>query len=304
MSVKQALLALLEQEPMYGYQLRTEFELRTGGTWPLNVGQVYTTLTRLERDGLVEGAGADAEDHPMYRLTEAGREEVSSWFTTPVSRTQPPRDELAIKLALAVTVPGVDVARVIQQQRSATMHALQDYTRLKRCGSRGPPRPGVGRWRGAWSSTPSSSRPRPRSAGWTTARPGCGVPRRTVRSPRRLVPRPPRPPRPPAPPPRARRPCDERSPAPRHRHPHPRRRRHRGPCPARGVVHRPRRRTRRRDGPVGLRQVHAADPGRRTRRSRPRLGQRRGRRPRDSSATRAAPGCGVRRSATSSRTST
>src|SRR5690349_4937144 len=53
MSVRQALLALLEEGPMYGYQLRSEFERRTGATWPLNVGQVYTTLTRLERDGLV-----------------------------------------------------------------------------------------------------------------------------------------------------------------------------------------------------------------------------------------------------------
>lgn len=132
MSVRQALLALLEQGPMYGYQLRTEFEQRTGSTWPLNVGQVYTTLARLERDGLVEGTGADDEGHVIYRATEAGRAEVSAWFTTPVPRTQPPRDELAIKLALAVTVPGVDVGTVIQQQRSATMAALQDYTRLKR----------------------------------------------------------------------------------------------------------------------------------------------------------------------------
>ena len=134
MSVRQALLALLEQEPMYGYQLRAEFEQRTGATWPLNVGQVYTTLTRLERDGLVEGAGADDEGHVIYRVTDAGRDEVAQWFTTPVARTQPPRDELAIKLALAVTVPGVDVGRVIQQQRTATMTALQDYTRLKRRG--------------------------------------------------------------------------------------------------------------------------------------------------------------------------
>ncbi|WP_435746209.1 PadR family transcriptional regulator [Nocardioides sp. SYSU DS0663] len=134
MSVKQALLALLEQGPMYGYQLRSEFEQRTGATWPLNVGQVYTTLTRLERDGLVEGAGEDGEGHVVYRITDPGREEVAAWFTTPVARTQPPRDELAIKLALAVTVPGVDVGAVIQQQRSATMTALQDYTRLKRTG--------------------------------------------------------------------------------------------------------------------------------------------------------------------------
>ncbi|WP_370039864.1 PadR family transcriptional regulator [Nocardioides sp.] len=142
MSVKHALLSLLEQEPMYGYQLRQEFEARTGGTWPLNVGQVYTTLTRLERDGLVEPAAHDeaaeqsgdtqTQTQVRYRLTEAGRDEVATWFTTPVTRTQPARDELAIKLALAVTAPGVDVGTLIQRQRSASMQALQDYTRLKR----------------------------------------------------------------------------------------------------------------------------------------------------------------------------
>jgi DNA-binding PadR family transcriptional regulator len=131
-SVRNALLALLEQGPRYGYQLRAEFEHHTGGTWPLNVGQVYTTLGRLERDGLVKGQGDDDEGHVVYAVTEAGRDEVDAWFATPVARSQPPRDELAIKLALAVTVPGVDVGAVIQQQRSATMTALQDYTRLKR----------------------------------------------------------------------------------------------------------------------------------------------------------------------------
>jgi DNA-binding PadR family transcriptional regulator len=131
MSVRQGLLALLEQGPMYGYQLRAEFEARTGATWPLNVGQVYTTLARLERDGLVEAAGTDDEGHVFYGATEAGRAEVATWFATPVSRTTPPRDELAIKLAMAVTVPGVDVRAVVQGQRTATIRALQDYTRLK-----------------------------------------------------------------------------------------------------------------------------------------------------------------------------
>ena len=144
MTVRNALLALLEQGPMYGYQLRAEFERRTGATWPLNVGQVYTTLARLERDGFVAGeTGADDEGsvtRVMYVATAAGREEAAAWFTTPVARTQPPRDELAIKLALAVTVPGVDVGTVIQQQRSATMTALQDYTRLKRNGGDAGPR--------------------------------------------------------------------------------------------------------------------------------------------------------------------
>lgn len=132
MSVKHALLSLLEQGPRYGYQLRGEFEEHTGATWPLNVGQVYTTLQRLERDGLVSGTGDDDQGRPMYAVTDAGRDATAEWFRVPVERTQPPRDELAIKLALAVTVPGVDVSTVIQAQRTATMTAMQDYTRLKR----------------------------------------------------------------------------------------------------------------------------------------------------------------------------
>ena len=146
MSIRQAMLAILEQGPMYGYQLRAEFEQRTGETWPLNIGQVYTTLTRLERDGMVEVVDHGGDDDPAgddrhvsYRATEAGRSEVSEWFATPVPRSQPPRDELAIKLAIAVTLPGVDVGTIIQRQRSATIAALQDYTRLKRSGRAASP---------------------------------------------------------------------------------------------------------------------------------------------------------------------
>ncbi|GAA2819789.1 helix-turn-helix transcriptional regulator [Kitasatospora paracochleata] len=131
MSIRHGLLALLDQGPRYGYQLRTEFEARTGATWPLNVGQVYTTLGRLERDGLIAPAGEDDEGHLFYAVTEEGRAELRRWFDTPVPRTNPPRDELAIKLAMAVTVPGVDVALVLQAQRRHSMQALQDYTRLK-----------------------------------------------------------------------------------------------------------------------------------------------------------------------------
>ncbi len=132
MSVKQGLLALLAQEPMYGARLRTEFEARTGGTWPLNVGQVYTTLARLERDGFVEPlGGADDEGRIAYALTDSGRAEISRWWLTPVTRESTPRDELVIKLALAVTLPGIDVPRVVQTQRTATLKHLRDLTRLK-----------------------------------------------------------------------------------------------------------------------------------------------------------------------------
>ena len=137
MTVRNALLALLEQGPMYGYQLRAEFEQRTGETWPLNIGQVYTTLTRLERDGFVQPATGDAakdegDGRSRYEITEAGREELASWFATPVTREARPRDELAIKLALALAVPGVDVGAVVQRQRASTMQSMQELTRLKR----------------------------------------------------------------------------------------------------------------------------------------------------------------------------
>ena len=131
MSVRQGLMALLAQEPMYGARLRAEFEARTGGTWPLNVGQVYTTLSRLERDGLVVASGGDDEGRIEYSLTDSGRAEISQWWLTPVRREASPRDELVIKLALAVTLSGVDVPAVLQAQRTATLKHLRDLTRLK-----------------------------------------------------------------------------------------------------------------------------------------------------------------------------
>lgn len=117
---------------MHGYQLRQEFESTTGATWPLNIGQVYTTLARLERDGLVSEVDAEGEDHQrVYEISARGRDEVLAWFGTPVRHESPRRDELAIKLALAVRTPGVDVRAVIQAQRAATVRTLQEYTRLR-----------------------------------------------------------------------------------------------------------------------------------------------------------------------------
>ena len=130
MSIKHGLLALLERGPMYGYQLRTAFEESTGGTWPLNIGQVYTTLARLERDDFVLSL-PEHNGQRGYEITQSGRAELALWFATPISRADRPRDELAIKLALALTTPGVDARSVLQNQRTATMRTLQEYTRLK-----------------------------------------------------------------------------------------------------------------------------------------------------------------------------
>jgi DNA-binding PadR family transcriptional regulator len=132
MSIRHGLLALLSRGPRYGYQLRVEFEASTGATWPLNIGQVYTTLNRMERDGLVEPGGADDQGRAVYTITEAGRSELERWFGTPVGQTDRPRDELVIKLAMALAAQDADLAEVIQTQRAATMRALQKLTRAKR----------------------------------------------------------------------------------------------------------------------------------------------------------------------------
>lgn len=132
MSIKHGLLALLERGPAYGYQLRSSFEESTGATWPLNIGQVYTTLTRLERDHLVRALPENSQGQRPYAITDTGRAALAVWFSTPVASTDRPRDELAIKLALALTTPGVDVPAVVQTQRVATIRSLQEYTQLKK----------------------------------------------------------------------------------------------------------------------------------------------------------------------------
>jgi DNA-binding PadR family transcriptional regulator len=129
-SVRFGLLALLAEAPTHGYQLKTAFERRTGGSWALNIGQVYTSLQRLERDGLVEELGSDGDRHD-YRITDSGRAELDAWFVNPVVPEAPPRDELTIKVLLAVAAGDVDVTEVLQRQRRASVEQLQAYTRRK-----------------------------------------------------------------------------------------------------------------------------------------------------------------------------
>jgi DNA-binding PadR family transcriptional regulator len=124
----------LSESPKYGLQLRQEFEQRTGEVWPLNVGQVYTTLQRLERDGLIE-SDDDAEElgpQKSFRLTSEGAAELDTWLRTPSNPGSPPRDELVIKVLVAIQVPGIDVADVIQAHRRHVVEQMQEWTRIKR----------------------------------------------------------------------------------------------------------------------------------------------------------------------------
>jgi DNA-binding PadR family transcriptional regulator len=133
MSVKHALLALLSRGPASAYQLRREFDESTNSSWPLNIGQVSTTLQRLSRDGLIERAPAptDSQAEP-WQLTDAGYSELALWWKTPVLREQRGRDELVIKLAVAAVVPGVDVPALVQCQRHALQQLLHDIVSTRR----------------------------------------------------------------------------------------------------------------------------------------------------------------------------
>lgn len=119
----------------HGYQLKLDFEHATGEAWPLNVGQVYTTLQRLERDGLVAETTADADaaadERVVYALTGDGLKVVREWMTTPEQRPVPNRDEVAMKVLLATVSESVDALEVIDEQRRATMSNLQEYSRLR-----------------------------------------------------------------------------------------------------------------------------------------------------------------------------
>ena len=131
-SVPHALLALLSEGPKYGLRLQNEFESRTGEVWPLNVGQVYTTLQRLERDGLVETDDGETErSRKRYRITSIGERELARWLRTPPDLVPPPRDELVIKVLVALQVPGIDVHELLQVHRRHVIETMQRYTKIK-----------------------------------------------------------------------------------------------------------------------------------------------------------------------------
>src|SRR3984957_970158 len=138
MSIRHAMLALLSDGSKYGLQLREEFEDRTGEVWPLNVGQVYTTLQRLERDGLVESDGT-GDDGPQkaFRITSAGERELAGWLRTPPDLSSPPRDELVMKVLVAVRLPGTDVSGLVQEHRRYLVQLMQEWTRIKEGGPEG-----------------------------------------------------------------------------------------------------------------------------------------------------------------------
>jgi DNA-binding PadR family transcriptional regulator len=130
-AVRFALLALLAQGETHGYELKLRFERSTGGLWPLNVGQVYDALRRLERAGLVIPAPDVDDERRPYALTRRGRAVCEEWLAAAADAGAPPRDELAIKLMVAHAAGIGAFADLVQHHREASMSRLQGLARRK-----------------------------------------------------------------------------------------------------------------------------------------------------------------------------
>ena len=132
--LKYALLGLLAQEPRHGYDLKNAFETMLGGTWPLNIGQVYTTLARLERDGLVESQVVPQDllpDRKVYSLTAMGQEELDRWLAEPTKESIRLKDEFFIKLLVHQFISPQGSLALIWKQRQVYMQTLTDLTALR-----------------------------------------------------------------------------------------------------------------------------------------------------------------------------
>jgi DNA-binding PadR family transcriptional regulator len=132
LSLKFGVLGLLAEEPLHGYEVKSRFEAMLGGTWEVNIGQVYTTLQRLERDGLVRPVGARGDRGKLqYELSEPGREALDQWLAQPDSGPQQLHEDIYVKLLLATRLANGDLARLLGRQKRSYLQRLRDLNRLE-----------------------------------------------------------------------------------------------------------------------------------------------------------------------------
>jgi DNA-binding PadR family transcriptional regulator len=132
MSLKFGILGLLAEQPLHAYAVRTRFQDLLGGSWEVNIGQVYTTLQRLERDGLVEPAEPRGDRGRVpYRLTELGRKALETWLAEPESEPQQLREAIYLKLLLAARVANGGLPDLLARQRRIYLQRLKDLAVLE-----------------------------------------------------------------------------------------------------------------------------------------------------------------------------
>ena len=132
MSLKYGVLGLLREEPLHGYEVKNRFESMLGGTWEVNIGQIYTTLQRLERDGLVRPVGGRGDrGKQSYTLAPEGRRALDQWLGEPDSGPQQLREDIYVKLLLAARIANGDLPGMLARQKRSYLQRLRDLNRVE-----------------------------------------------------------------------------------------------------------------------------------------------------------------------------
>ena len=132
MSLRYGVLGLLAEEPLHGYEVKNRFEAMLGGTWDVNIGQIYTTLQRLERDGLVRPLGRRGDRGKLlYELSPEGRKELDQWLAQPDFGPQQLHEDIYVKLLLATRIANGDLKGMLARQKRAYLQRLRDLNRLE-----------------------------------------------------------------------------------------------------------------------------------------------------------------------------
>lgn len=141
-AVRHGILGLLAERPRHGYELKQEFDLLTGRLWELNIGQIYSTLDRMVKEGLVAlEAGEESAERKVYRVTAAGLAELQTWLERPPAKPRPLRDEVFVRLGLLVQRDLADALDLVQAQRRIYHQQMAELTRQKIGLARGGPTP-------------------------------------------------------------------------------------------------------------------------------------------------------------------
>jgi DNA-binding PadR family transcriptional regulator len=137
MSVPLTLLGLLQRAPSHGYDLKREYDTYFGRGKPLPFGQVYSTLSRLTRDGKVvmsEVGPGEGPDRKRYIITDLGATEIEHWLTEPVEPEPHLQTVLFAKVVLALMLER-PAEEYLDTQRTAHLQRMRELTEIKRTGS-------------------------------------------------------------------------------------------------------------------------------------------------------------------------
>ncbi len=134
MSVKYAMLGILAEKDLHGYELKSSFDEKVGEFWSLNYGQIYTTLDRLEKEDLVTHDRQLQDRRPdrkIYSITGKGRKELDEWLSAPVTKVRALRDEFFIKLVFMDRNEPGPILELIEKQKSLYLKQMNRLTQQK-----------------------------------------------------------------------------------------------------------------------------------------------------------------------------